>query len=1219
MPASAASPYFDQLFLSSDLGNETFKVETADLDQDGNEDLILLSAQSNQLAIFMGKGDGTFESVRYHILRDYGSDFAIGDFDGDGKLDLAVANTIEKSFSRYKGNGDGTFASGEDFVLLENGSEVNAQAVVAVDYNNNGQMDLMVKQLGGNRIWIYEQNGSTFAEAYRFGGNYHFNASFLTFADLNRDGYPDLLATSNGANAQLTVELHNGTGSAFSEGGYNITNSLIRSIVVSDFDGDTGNLEVATLNPSANQVQILSGSGSGQFSNVRTFHNSGSNAQAMAAGDFNGDGNNDLVLANYDSTNISILLGVGDRSFEPEIRISGTEQAKSVVAADFNKDGISDIAVAVNPASGSKGVQVYVSRPSPDVDVTYSTVTANPTAVTADNASTASITVKLKDENENVIAGRMVSLTQGTGSSTISPSQAQTNSDGEATFTVKSTKAETVTYTVKDEEKNVSLSLNIQVTFTAGDADTVKSTVTASPTSVLADGSANATVTVTLKDAFENPVPDHEVILSQGSGNTTIQPVSSTKTDANGAISFSVSSTTAQTVTYTATVKKAGEADRTLQQTATVTFDAGDVDTVTSTLTASTNRVAADGTASATLTVTLKDSQGNAISGKNVSLTQTGTSTISPSSVITGADGQAEFTVTHTQVQTVDYTAVVAGSNVNLPSVRVTFEPGAADGTMSTFQASPTHVVADGTSASTLTVHLQDQYGNDVAGHAVSLSQGSGRSTIAPATATTDASGIAVFTVSSRTAGKVTYTAKDVDENVTLTQTAEITFTRAYVPTPHYPVESVSLDRDSLTLTEGGRAVALQVSIQPSYASNQQVRWDSSDPKIATVDPNGIVTPQSVGTTTITVTTVDGNKTATVRVTVEPVVEESKLLRIETSPSSLFLQPGDSVDFQVKAVYEDGTEADITKDKDVTYKSSASSIAAVREGEIKAGKKEGEATITISYAGKRTAMDVIVSKSEVKSLRASYSQVVLTEDEDRELTVIATLSNGKKVDVTAAAAWSMDDPKVAIVEKGKVTAKAKGKTRLIVSYGGKTYRMAVSVVDTKPIKKLSVDEQTLRLEQGEHMELSVKAVYQDGFEEEITKQAKFQLKNDTIASLKKNELRAISPGKTTLTVTYEGKRISMSVYVIEERVVERLSASRYSGKMVAGEEQEIILTALHNDRTKENVTNKAEWTTSDKQIATVKNGIITAVAPGTVKIQAEYAGKKVMISLTVTD
>ena len=649
MPASAASPQFDQIFLLSGLGNETTKVETADLDQDGNEDLILLSVQSNQLAIFMGKGDGTFESVRYHTLRDHGSDFAIGDFDGDGKLDLAVANAIAKSFSLYKGNGNGTFGSGQDFILVENGSLVNAQALVAVDYNNNGQMDLMVKQSGGNRIWIYEHNGSSFAEAYRFGGNYHFNDSFLTFGDLNGDGYPDLLATTNGSSDQLTVELHNGTGTALSTGNYNITNSLIKSIVVTDFDGDAGNLEVATLNPYANQVHILSGSGSGQFSNVRTLHNSGSNAQAMAAGDFDGDGNTDLVLANYGSNNISILLGQGDRSFQPEIRISGTELARSVVTADFNKDGISDIAVAVNPASGSNGVQVYVSRPSPDVDVTYSTVTATPAAVAADNMSTTLITVKLKDTNEDVIANRMVSLTQGTGSSTISPSQAQTNSNGEAVFFVKSPKAETVTYTVKDEQKNVSLALHTQVTFTAGDADVVKSTVTASPTSVLADGSANATVTVTLKDVFENRVPDHEVILTQGSGNTTIQPVSSTKTDANGAISFSVSSTTAQTVTYTATAKKAGAADRTLQQTATITFHAGDVDTATSTLTASTNRVEANGTSSATLTVTLKDSQGNAVSGKNVSLVQTGTSTIAPGNVMTDANGQAVFTVTHTQ------------------------------------------------------------------------------------------------------------------------------------------------------------------------------------------------------------------------------------------------------------------------------------------------------------------------------------------------------------------------------------------------------------------------------------------------------------------------------------------------------------------------------------------------------------------------------------------
>jgi|GEM_PF-2140904 len=1115
MPASAASPLFDQIFLPSGLGNETAKVMAADLNNDGNDDLILLSVQSNQLAIFMGKGDGTFESVRYHTLRDYGSDFAIGDFDGDGKLDLAVANSIAPSFSLYKGNGNGTFGSGQDFVLVENGTLVNAQALVAVDYNNNGKMDLMVKQSGGNRIWIYEHNGSTFAEAYRFGGNYHFNASFLTFGDLNGDSYPDLLATTNGSSDQLTVELHNGTGTAISTGDYDITNSLIRSIVVTDLDGD-GHLEVATLNPYANLVNVLSGPGNGQFSNVSTIRNSGSNAQSMAAGDFDGDGNIDLVLANYGSNNISILLGQGDRTFQPEIRISGTEQARSVAVADFNKDGISDIAVAVNPASGPKGVAVYVSKDSEAADVAHSTVTVTPATVAANGIASAVVTVTIKDANQNAIPNRMVSLSQGNGSSTITPAKIETDQNGVAVFTVTNTKAETVTYTAKDELKDIALTHTPPVIFTAGDVDAVKSTLKTSTSNVLADGMAAATITVTVKDAFENPVADHEISLTQGSGHSSIRPTSgSVKTDANGEVSFTVTNTTAETVTYTA---RDADTDTIIQQTVNVTFEFGTVDPVSSTVT-----------------------------------------------------------------------------------------------------ANPTRVTANGTSTATLTVTLRDANQNRVAGHTVSLSQGSGRSTILPAVATTDANGTATFTVSSRTAEKVTYTAKDLDENMTLTQRAEITFTSPYVPPPYYSVQSVSLDRDSLTFTEGDPAVALQASIQPSYASNQQVRWESSDPEVATVDQSGTVTPKSAGTTIITVTTVDGNKTASARVIVEPIAEENKLLRIEASTSSLFLQPGDSASFQVKAIYEDGTEEDITKDKNATYKSNATSIASVKPGQIKSGKKDGEAVITIRYEGESTRIAVTVSSAEVRSIRPTFSDVILEEDEQREIQLMAILSDRKKIEVTSSAKWIVDDPKIVKVKNGKVTALAKGKTIITVEYGGFIYRIGVSVVDEKSYYKLKLSKQNLRLEQDERVKLAVKGVYEDGYEEEISDFVSWEVDDPAIVVVKKGELIALAPGRTTVTASYAGKRVLMGISVIEERILSRISPSQHFVKLDVDHEQSITLEAIYNDRNQVDVTDEAKWTSSDEEIATVNEGIITAVAPGTVEITAKYNGETVKINVTVME
>ena len=82
------------------------------------------------------------------------------------------------------------------------------------------------------------------------------------------------------------------------------------------------------------------------------------------------------------------------------------------------------------------------------------------------------------------------------------------------------------------------------------------------------------------------------------------------------------------------------------------------------------------------------------------------------------------------------------------------------------------------------------------------------------------------------------------------------------------PVTGVSLDKDSLTLTEGETGTLI-ATVQPSNAEDKTVTWTSSDPNVATVDANGVVTAVGAGTATITVKTQDGGKTATCTVTVE--------------------------------------------------------------------------------------------------------------------------------------------------------------------------------------------------------------------------------------------------------------------------------------------------------------------------------------------------------------
>ena len=108
-------------------------------------------------------------------------------------------------------------------------------------------------------------------------------------------------------------------------------------------------------------------------------------------------------------------------------------------------------------------------------------------------------------------------------------------------------------------------------------------------------------------------------------------------------------------------------------------------------------------------------------------------------------------------------------------------------------------------------------------------------------------------------AGTATITVKTEDGNKTATCTVTVT-------AQTYPVESVTLDKTSVELTEGDE-VTLTATVNPANATNKNVTWTSSDNAVATV-ANGKVTAVKAGTATITVTTEDGNKTATCTVTV---------------------------------------------------------------------------------------------------------------------------------------------------------------------------------------------------------------------------------------------------------------------------------------------------------------------------------------------------------------
>ncbi len=172
-------------------------------------------------------------------------------------------------------------------------------------------------------------------------------------------------------------------------------------------------------------------------------------------------------------------------------------------------------------------------------------------------------------------------------------------------------------------------------------------------------------------------------------------------------------------------------------------------------------------------------------------------------------------------------------------------------------------------------------------------------------------------------------------------------------------VTEVSLDKTELTLTEG-ETETLTATVKPDNADNRKVAWSSDKTDVATVDGDGRVTAVKAGEATVTVTTEDGGKTATCKVTVK--AKAVPVTGVEVNPWAVTL----SVRGTSKLSYTI-RPADATN-QNVKWESESSSVATVdSEGNVQ-GVAAGTAKICVTTedGGFKSYCTVTVKKAESK-------------------------------------------------------------------------------------------------------------------------------------------------------------------------------------------------------------------------------------------------------------
>ena len=418
-------------------------------------------------------------------------------------------------------------------------------------------------------------------------------------------------------------------------------------------------------------------------------------------------------------------------------------------------------------------------------------------------------------------------------------------------------------------------------------------------------------------------------------------------------------------------------------------------------------------------------------------------------------------------------------------------------------------------------------------------------------------------------------------------------FTVKQAGVPNVDVSEVTLDKAELTLVEGQEA-ELKATVKPDDATDKMVTWTSSDEAVATV-ADGKVNAVKAGTTTITAKA--GAKEATCKVTVTAALVPVESIKLDKE--SLNLVEG------AKATLTATVTPDNATDKTVTWTSSDEAIATVVNGEVTA-VKEGTASITAKAGDKEATCKVTVTKNiiAVTSVTLDKTSLELVEGDETSLTATVTPDNATDKTVT----WTTSDAAIATVNDGKVTAVKEGNATITAKAGDKEATCSVKVAEKViEVESITLSKTTLNLKKGESETLTATVSPDNATDKTIT----WSTSNAEVATVENGKVTAVKSGTATITAKAGEKTATCAVTVTTP--VESVALDQTSVTLEEGKTLKITATITPTDADDKDIT----WSTSNAAVASVENGVITAVAEGSATIAASAGGKSASCKVTV--
>ena len=411
-------------------------------------------------------------------------------------------------------------------------------------------------------------------------------------------------------------------------------------------------------------------------------------------------------------------------------------------------------------------------------------------------------------------------------------------------------------------------------------------------------------------------------------------------------------------------------------------------------------------------------------------------------------------------------------------------------------------------------------------------------------------------------------------------------------------VQSISVSQSEVEITRIGGTHVPVVTFHPENAVDRELTYKSENTSIATVNDEGIITAKKEGTTYVVVTSVDGNKTARIKVTVR--IPSTQLVLDKTSHT--FKKVEEQVRLSV-LVSEQAVKGFIT------WRSSNEAIATVDNTGLVTSKSVGTCQIIAEMDGVEAVSEITV-KQGITRINPSKNTITLTPGTSEKITYTILPENATDRDVV----FESFNTKIATVDtNGNIHAISTGTANVYISARSNefiTARITVNVVASANSISLSHSEITFNM-LGKTSQLRATVLPEDAQDKTVF----WASSNTNVATVDENGMvTAVDSGTCKITATNaSGQKATCNVTVTID--VESITIDKTEINFSRIGETSTITPTI----TPSNATNKAvTWTSSNTSVATVNNGVVTAKGMGNATITATtHNGKTATIKVNV--